>query len=166
MTAGEAVPGRPSRRAAPAMAVRGAPFRGAKLALIHDGCLLTLRRDDHPGLPFPGHWDLPGGGREGAESPADCALREMAEEFGLRLSPARLLWHRAYAGPAGTGHFFAGRLTATEIAAIRFGDEGQEWRMMPLAEFLAHPLAVPHFRDRLLDALAARPDLAGGAAWS
>lgn len=165
MTAGDAAPGA-AAAPAPARPWTGAPFRGAKLALLRAGHVLTLRRDDHPGLPFPGHWDLPGGGREGAESPADCALRETAEEVGLRLSPARLLWHRAYAGPAGTGHFFAGWLTAAEIATIRLGDEGQEWRMMPLAEFLSHLLAVPQFRDRLRDALAARPDLAGGAAWS
>ena len=37
--------------------------------------------------------------------------------------------------------------TQAQIAAIRFGDEGQEWRMMPIAEYLAHPRAVPHFRD-------------------
>lgn len=44
---------------------------------------------------------------------------------------------------------FHGQLRPEEIAAIRFGDEGQEWRMMPVQEFIAHPRAVPHFRQRV-----------------
>lgn len=130
------------------------PFRGAKVALLHEGRVLTYRRDLLPGLPFPGCWDLPGGGREGEETAIACVLRETEEEFGLRLSPDRLLWHRVYPAegllPA---HFFAGRLTAAEIAAIRFGDEGQEWRMMRIEDFLSHPQAVPQFCARLADVL-------------
>lgn len=44
---------------------------------------------------------------------------------------------------------FHGAILPEEIAAIRFGDEGQEWRMMPVAQFIAHPRAVPHFRQRV-----------------
>lgn len=139
----------------------GEAFDGAKIALLHDGQILTYRRDLLPGLPFPGHWDLPGGGRDGAESPADCVLRETAEEFGLRLPPERLRWHRIYPGGRGLPvHFFAGHLTAAEIAAIRFGDEGLEWRLMPAAEFLAHPFAIPAFCPRVAEALA------GLSAWN
>lgn len=45
------------------------PFSGAKIALLCDGQLLTYQRDDKPGIPWPGLWDLPGGGRESDESP-------------------------------------------------------------------------------------------------
>ena len=34
---------------------------------------------------------------------------------------------------------------AVRIAAIRFGDEGQGWCMMPVADYLTHPRAIPHF---------------------
>ena len=44
-------------------------FIGAKLALFIGADLLTILRDDRPDIPFPGHWDFPGGGREGGESP-------------------------------------------------------------------------------------------------
>ena len=101
---------------------------------------------------------MPGGGREGEESPEDCALRELDEEFGLRLAPARLIWRQSYPAlndPSQIGWFFAGQLRAAEIADIRFGDEGQYWRMMPLAEWLAHPLAVVPLQDRSRIALAA-----------
>ena len=48
-----------------------------------------------------------------------------------------------------TSWLFSGVLDLQEIAAIRFGDEGQEWRMMPVEQFIAHPRAVPHFRERV-----------------
>lgn len=123
------------------------PFHGAKLFLTHGGRMLTYLRDDRPGLPFPDHWDLPGGGREGEETPVDCARRELVEEFGLDLPPTRLTGHLfpSHAAPGMVSWLFAGQLTAAEIAAIRFGDEGQEWRMMEVADYLAHPRAVPHF---------------------
>ncbi len=126
-----------------------AGFHGAKLALTHGGCLLTYLRDDLAQIPFPAHWDLPGGGREGTETPIACALRELAEEFGLVLPPSRLVG-RAFPSrqyPGWWSWFFTGHLTAEDIAAIRFGDEGQAWRMMPLAEYLSHPRAVPQFQD-------------------
>lgn len=133
-------------------------FAGAKLLLVHQGQALTYLRDDKPGLGWAGLWDLPGGGREGEESPEDCALRELDEEFGLRLPPERLVWRQSYPAlhdPAQIGWFFAGRLLGEEIATIRFGDEGQYWRMMALAEWLAHPVAVAPLQDRSRDALAA-----------
>ena len=129
----------------------GAHFVGAKLALMRGADILTCLRDDVPHIPWPGHWDLPGGGREGGESPVECALRELGEEFGLQLAPARLTGRclPSVSRPGRMAWLFTRTLTDDEIAAIRFGDEGQEWRMMPLADYLAHPKSVPHFRDML-----------------
>ncbi len=127
-------------------------FHGAKLALLMDGQVLTYLRDDFPHLPFPAHWDLPGGGREGGETPEDCALRELHEEFGLTLPPDRLIWRREFRWTHRqdrSAWFFGGHITAAEVAAIRFGTEGQHWRMMPLTLFLSHPKAVPDLQTRL-----------------
>lgn len=136
----------------------GFDFVGAKAALICGQRILTYLRDDRPGLPWPGFWDLPGGGRERRESPEDCLLRELHEEFGLRLGPAHLL-HRwvlpSMTGAALPGVFFAGRLGPSEVAAIRFGCEGQRWDMMEIAAFLAHPRAVPALLPRVRLALSA-----------
>jgi len=126
-------------------------FVGAKVALVCGGSLLTYLRDDHDGLPWRNAWDLPGGGREGAETPEDCLLREVQEEFGLILPPARLIWRRVWPSmtdPARPSVFFAGRITDAEIAAIRFGSEGQRWQMMAVAAFLAHPAGVPEMQRR------------------
>lgn len=132
-------------------------FVGAKAALFCGDALLAYLRDDRPGLPFAGMWDLPGGAREGDETPEACLLRELAEEFGLTLPPGRLaqrwIWPSLSGGPV-PGVFFAGRLGRDEVARIRFGDEGQCWRMMPVAEFIAHPLAIPGMVDRVRLALA------------
>ncbi|CAM3055890.1 8-oxo-dGTP diphosphatase [Paracoccus aminovorans] len=124
--------------------------------LTHAGCLLACLRDDFDHIPFPAHWDLPGGGAEPGETPVDCALRELQEEFGLRLSPDRLQGRvfAAWNDPGRQSWMFHGELCPEEIAAIRFGDEGQEWRMMPVQQFIAHPRAVPHFRQRVRMILA------------
>lgn len=133
-------------------------FTGAKIALIHNGRVLTYLRDDRADIPFPAHWDLPGGGRENGEDPDQCALRELFEEFGLRLDPSRIAWRRAYESwsqPGMISHFMGAEIGAADIAAIKFGNEGQHWEMMPVEAYLAHDRAVPHFKVRLRDFLDA-----------
>lgn len=133
-------------------------FVGAKAAFFHAGRVLVCLRDDFAHIPWPGHWDLPGGGREGEESPEDCLLRELSEEFGLILPPSRLIYRHvapAMLDPARPSVFFAGWITAEDIAAIRFGSEGQAWQMMPVEEFLAHPKGIPEKQRRTRIAWAA-----------
>ncbi|MFH6785417.1 MULTISPECIES: NUDIX hydrolase [Methylobacterium] len=139
----------------------GEPFSGAKLALIHDGAVVAYRRDEKAGIPFPGQWDLPGGGREGAESPEGCVSRELHEEFGLVLPASRLIWSRRYAArsDAGLCSFFFGAIgCGHEIDRIAFGSEGICWTMMPIDEFVSRQDAVPGLRARLADCVA---DLGG-----
>lgn len=126
-------------------------FTGAKAALFCGASVLTYLRDEKPDLRWPGLWDLPGGGREGFESPEDCLLRELEEEFGLRLTPDRLIWRRVFPSMVEAGRtsvFFGGWVSAEEIAAIRFGDEGQRWELMGVGGFLGHPLGVPEMQRR------------------
>lgn len=126
-------------------------FVGCKVALFCGDAVLVYLRDDKPGLPWAAMWDVPGGGREGGETPEECLLREVYEEFGLRIAPDRLIWRRVFPSmldAARLSVFFGGWITAAEIAAIRFGDEGQGWQMMPLAEFLVHPLGVSEMQRR------------------
>lgn len=135
-------------------------FGGAKIALLCAGEILVYRRDDKAGIPFPGCWDLPGGGREGDEKPLACALRELREEFGLSLPDIEIVGSRRYPGAHPGSEdtwFFVAGLHPQHIADIRFGDEGQYWRMMPLADYLALSDAIPHLQHRLADYLAGLP---------
>lgn len=132
-------------------------FVGAKIVLLIGGRLVTLLRDDDPAITWPGWWDLPGGGREAGESPEACILRETREEFGLVLPEAALAWRALFDSPT-TGGFacwFAARLPAEAEHDIRFGDEGQGWRLMEPTAWLAHPMAIPHFKSRVRAGLAA-----------
>lgn len=124
-------------------------FAGAKLALYLGDSLAVILRDDLPGLPFAGYWDLPGGGREGRESPLECALRECREELGLCVPKDSILWSRAFQEAEHTKWFFVARLRAATAQDVVFGNEGQRWTLMKEAEFLTHPKAVPAFQARL-----------------
>ena len=133
-------------------------FSGTKLVLLIGDRLATILRDDIKGLPWPGYWDLPGGGREGAESPAQCVLRETREELGLDLRPADLIWKKpvpSRSHPGQESWFFAAHLPAGAARGIVLGDEGQEWRLVAPQWFIDNPKAVTHFRPVVREAVAA-----------
>lgn len=131
-------------------------FSGAKLALFLGEDLLVIRRDNRPDIPWPDHWDLPGGGREGDETAQQCALRETYEEVGLSLGEPDLVWARSYERARGTVWFFVSHQPAQMQAKVRFGNEGQGWELMPPETYCDHPLAVPHFATQLRAYLAER----------
>ena len=130
-------------------------FHGAKLALLYEGKLLVYRRDDRDDIPFPGRWDFPGGGREGLETPEQCVLRELHEEFSISLSVNRLLYRRDYVTPSRSALscFFAAHALEPEIEGIEFGDEGQYWQLMGIEEYLRNKEGVPNLQMRLRDYL-------------
>ncbi len=124
-------------------------FIGAKVVLYLGSKLVVILRDDFDWLPYAGYWDLPGGGREGAETPFECVARETFEELGLCLDPTDVLWSRAFGTTATQVWFFVASLPVGATGKIRFGDEGQGWSLMSDNEFLTHSKVVPDFQDRL-----------------
>jgi len=133
------------------------PFSGAKIAVLCEDKLLTYQRDDKPGIPWPGLWDLPGGGREGDETPMQCALRETWEEFGLTLDPACIVWTQVYPGQGMNGldtWFFVARVPSGEFERVVFGDEGQHWEVKTPEAFLAMTNAVTPLQNRLREFLS------------
>lgn len=131
-------------------------FHGCKIALFdNQQRVLVFLRDDKPDIESPNMWDLPGGGREGNESPESCVLRELYEEFGPSFSEERLLYkrryHREHRGRS--AYFFVGSISSTEADSISFGEEGQRWTMMPVDLYLEHPQVVPRHKVRMQDYL-------------
>lgn len=135
------------------------PFSGAKIAVLCDGHLLIYQRDDKPTIPWPGLWDLPGGGREGDETPQQCALRETWEEFGLTLDPAWIVWTRVYPGHGMQGldtWFLVAHVPAGTFDRVVFGDEGQRWEVSTVEAFLAREDGIDRLQARLRDYLMQR----------
>lgn len=132
-------------------------FCGAKVALFIGGKLLVTLRDNYAHIPFPHVWDLPGGGREGDETPLQTLNREVKEEVGLTIPHEAITWNRRYlseVSPRGFVHFYIAHMPTETEADIVFGDEGQEWQLMTLEAFLALDRVVPSFAPRLRDWLA------------
>jgi len=127
----------------------GEPFGGAKMALYLGADLAVILRDAKPGLIFADHWDLPGGGREGVESPMDCAIRECHEELGLIVPQTAICWGAKFHEGQDAKWFYVAQMPHEAVVGVVFGDEGQRWALMSEGEFMGHPKAVPAFQERL-----------------
>ncbi len=58
----------------------------AAIILENDaGEFLLYLRDNKPGIPFPGYWDLIGGHIEEGETPEEALVREVREELDIDL---------------------------------------------------------------------------------
>ena len=129
-------------------------FTGCKIALICDGRILTILRDDKPTIPYPNMWDLPGGGREGNETPFECVAREVYEELSIQLSKADVIWFQIYPSMLDGNKksvFLVGRLTQEQFESIIFGDEGQGYKLVSFEEFLTSDRVVPQLQERVRD---------------
>ena len=136
------------------MGIEISDFTGCKIALFCGDKLLTILRDDKENIPWPNMWELPGGGREGDESPFECAAREVFEELGIRLTKDCRLWRKVYPSMLFADKqsvFLVGLLTQEQFDNITFGDEGQGYQLMNVEEFLSSSQVVPQLQDRLRD---------------
>ena len=138
------------------MEIEISDFKGCKIALFCEDRILTILRDDKSNIPYPNTWELPGGGREGDESPFECAEREVYEELGIHLTEDCLLWSKVYPSMLFEGKesvFLVGKLRQEQFDSIVFGDEGQAYKLMLIEEFLHSKQAVPQLQGRLKDYL-------------
>ena len=138
------------------MEIEISDFTGCKIALFCGDKLLTILRDDKSNIPYPNTWELPGGGREGDESPFECVAREVFEELGIHLTEDCLLWSKVYPSMLFEGKesvFLVGKLRQEQFDSIVFGDEGQGYKLMSIDEFLSSDKVVPQLQDRVRDYL-------------
>ncbi|MFF0393621.1 NUDIX domain-containing protein [Kitasatospora sp. NPDC004615] len=110
------------------------------------------------------HWEFPGGVVERGESPTAAAVREAAEELGLRLRPEELLllavdWEPGAGGGRGGLRlvYDGGRLGPSEVLRLRLPTgELRDWHFATLRE-AAEMLPATRLR-RLVAALEARAE--------
>ncbi|EFM31068.1 NUDIX hydrolase [Streptococcus mitis] len=143
------------------MEIEISDFTGCKIALFCGDKLLTILRDDKLNIPYPNTWELPGGGREGDESPFECVAREVYEELGIHLTEDCLLWSKVYPSMLFEGKesvFLVGKLRQEQFDSIVFGDEGQGYKLMRIEEFLGSDRVVPQLQDRVRDYLESNYD--------
>ena len=127
---------------------------GCKIALCCGEKLLTIVRDDKENIPWPNLWELPGGGREGNESPFECVAREVYEELSIQLLKDDIVWSWIYPSMLDENRnsvFLVGKLTQEQFNSIVFGDEGQGYKLVRLEEFLASDRVVPQLQERVRD---------------
>ncbi|MEU9735198.1 NUDIX domain-containing protein [Streptomyces sp. NPDC048002] len=103
--------------------------------------LLQLR-DDEPGIAWPGHWSMPGGGAEAGETPRETILRELREETHIVPDVIEEVVVTAYEKGKTPPHVFVTLWDGAEHELVL--GEGQDLRLFPL-NALPEPMP-PHVR--------------------
>lgn len=130
-------------------------FHGVKVALLFDDKLLMQLRDNKPGLFNANMWDFPGGGRESNETPKECAIREVQEEFDITLTQKSFVWEKVYPAqkdPNQKALFMVAHITQADIDGVDF-TEGQRWTLMSQEDFFQKDDVINALKERFKDYL-------------
>ncbi|MBO4913907.1 MAG: NUDIX hydrolase [Oscillospiraceae bacterium] len=129
-------------------------FQGVKVALINNGKVLTILRDNIPNIPYPNMWDLAGGGRENEESPYETMRREVREELNIDIPESDVVWVKYYESITHAGSksvFMVANISDDQIENIVFGEEGQEYKIVSFREFLENKNVIEQLKKRFLE---------------
>ena len=136
-------------------------FTGVKTALLVEQSILVILRDNKPAIPWPNMWELTGGGREGLETPLECLQREVWEELGLILEEKSIIWSRIYPSMLDKDRsavFVVAQISQEQYQEIDFGDEGQEFKLMPIEDFIKAEGIIPQLQERFKDYLSEKEE--------
>lgn len=113
------------------------------VALTPDGRVLLIERD---WPPYEGEWALPGGHVDVGETGLVAAVRELAEETGVRVAPDHLrqigVWDEPNRDPRGRYVTVAWVAVVPDNTRIVAGDDARRARWWPLDGL--PPLAFDH----------------------
>ncbi|MDL5044409.1 NUDIX hydrolase [Streptococcus raffinosi] len=136
-------------------------FTGVKAALLVEQSILVILRDNKPAIPWPNMWELTGGGRECLETPLECLRREVWEELGLILKEKSIIWSRIYPSMLDKDRsavFVVAQISQEQYQEIDFGDEGQEFKLMPIEDFIKAEGIIPQLQERFKDYLSEKEE--------
>ena len=131
-------------------------FNGSKVALIYEDKLIMQLRDNKPGLFNANMWDFPGGGSKDNETPTECAIREVHEEFGITINTDLFMWEKEYPAqkdPKQISFFLVASISKKDIDSIHFGTEGQRWELMDYDTFFNKDDVINALKGRFRDYL-------------
>jgi 8-oxo-dGTP diphosphatase len=131
-------------------------FGGAKAMLFIGSNIVAIRRDNNTNV-FPLMMDIPGGGREGEESPFDTLKREVFEELGIHLTKEDIIFSKRWPSmdnPSVETYFMVSKPLSVTKSDICFGDEGLGYFLMTPTEYLSLKDAIPAQKDRIKDYLS------------
>jgi 8-oxo-dGTP pyrophosphatase MutT (NUDIX family) len=122
----------------------------AAILVDPQGRYVLQRRDDKPGIFFPGHWGCFGGAVETGEPPLEAMRRELREELELHLDAKALKYFTRmdfdFAPLGGTSVFrifYEVRISPAQIDALRL-HEGQAVRHFDARELLLRERVTPY----------------------
>jgi len=130
-------------------------FHGVKVALLYKGEILMHLRDNKQGLFNANMWDFAGGGREGDETPKECAIRETKEEFSINLQTESFIWEKDYPAqknPNQKAWFMVALLSQADITSIVLR-EGQKWDLISEVDFFERKDVIEALKGRFRDFL-------------
>ena len=133
------------------------PLAAGTKGLLFIGDKIIVYRRDHHAPIHALELDLPGGGPEGKETPFETFRREVKEEFDLDITYQDISYSQRYPStlkPGTFGYFLVAHLPASQERQIRFGDEGIEYMLMSVEDYLSRTDAWPVFQERARDYLS------------
>ena len=132
-------------------------FNGAKGLVFLGDKILIYRRDNNT-TNNPERIDLPGGGREGDESPFETFQRETKEEFGIDIKEDEIEFSCTIPSviePGKKSFFLVAKTSRIKPEDVVFGNEGIEWMMMSPSEFIEKSDGIKRQQERVKKYLAA-----------
>lgn len=125
-------------------------FGDAAVAIIvlTDGRYLMQLRDDKPGIFYPNHWGLFGGGIEEGETPEAALYRELHEELNLvphsiRYFTRQDLDFTPFGGRTCFRMFYEVLLDPSVLPELRLG-EGRQMLPVDIVDLLLNRRVVPY----------------------
>lgn len=132
-----------------------ADFHGVK-GLVFIGDKIVVFRRDNNTKNWPLQIDLPGGGREGNESPFETFKREVMEEFGINVEKDDIIFSKKYQAvldPIKEAYFMVTKPLNIRESDIILGDEGLGFSLMTPQQFVGLKDAVKRQQDKVAEYL-------------